>query len=63
MYVALTAAACAVPVNANAAPPATAAATSAPIAFALPLVRRRCVTVPMRVPASPTGVGGDAAAR
>ncbi|GAA2452745.1 hypothetical protein GCM10010273_38650 [Streptomyces lavendulocolor] len=46
MYTAPTAAACAVPANANAAPPVTAAATTAPTALLLPLALRRCVALP-----------------
>ncbi|GAA3385605.1 hypothetical protein GCM10017750_64910 [Streptomyces racemochromogenes] len=49
MYTAPTEVAWAVPVNAKAAPPSTAATTTAPAAFALPLALRRCppVLLPM----------------
>lgn len=47
MYAAPTDAACAVPVRANAAPPITAAATTAPTALVLTLALRRCVLLPI----------------
>ncbi|GHA94462.1 hypothetical protein GCM10010392_21370 [Streptomyces clavifer] len=47
VYVAPTAAACAVPVSAKTVPPMTAAATTAPTALVRVLVVRRCVLVPI----------------
>ncbi len=62
VYVAPTAAAWAVPVSAKTVPPTIAAATTAPAALVRVLVVRRCVLVPIRVPASVLR-GVDASAR